>query len=1460
MPNLLKARGLITYKNEINVPDGAMDVADDIVIDEDDVIEIRRGQADFGTSLPSESDRVKQILEYKDIILRHYDSKLQFDDGLGNFTDFNGSYQELEDGLRIKYLEANGNFYFTDVTGIKKISSKSSSQINQNSIQDSGIPRALSLQGSLAYSQGGILPPQSKVAYRVLWGRKDNNNNLLLGYPSERFVITNTSKSVEVPESFNIKVLSIPTSDDIITIDTLENKYFLWFDTTGTVDTAPIFKPTLGRTGIEVDISGAATVDKVAVLIANAISSVAEFNIEFLSEDEVKFTSINGGNINDPLAYLEDNQNSSTFQITTLQQGSITEGTPANVAISFSVPTDIDSSYFYQVYRTSTVSVFEGASLSDIDPGDEMNLVDEGSVLDENGQVRTEISVEDLVPEDFRSQAGFLYTNAISGESILQANSQPPVAKDIALFNGSVFYANTKNKHRIQTSIVAVDPSRWVSGVSDFIIGNKDITLKYTGAGQTQVQDVEINTSSLNNKAWFVDSARGERSYFVWYDENGTGVVPSSTEDEVQAEEFSNKLALRVRYNSNTVVTPSVDFANDTITIPSHGLINGQELEFISGDVPGGGLPAGVVEGTIYLAQVEDSDTIKIIDKSIPSLNQVVDITSTGSDFKVKTYPTVFEMIDLTSEALNSTEDFFSSIKIITGLDSTNNVDEATDSINIPAHGLEDGDLIEFVIEEEGTELPVGLSESTIYEVIESDQDNIKISPVRGFLTGVTPLSLGEAQGTFSIKTNSMVTIHWKNGVTPEAVGSSLITNDEVTFKTPSIVGQGEDTLNKQFLISSQVSVSASIDETARSLVKVINADPDSPVSAFYISGSSDVPGKILLEARNPEDNPFYIGTSDSSIKEDFDPSLNVQINILSTTPNGNTTDVQLDTLVEIGQELFFYDLEYIDNNLNSKLPFQNGKYVVNSVDPLTLVVNIDAVSTVSSTSNKGAAFIANNESDNEEALNRIFFSKIFQPEAVPTTNFIDIGPKDKAINRILPLRDNLFALKEDGVYIISGSSAPNFTVRLLDSSTIVIAPDTAVVLNNAIYALSDDGVVQITDTGIQVISRNIEDLIKQVVNSRFDIKKTSFGVGYTSDRSYLLWVPSTSSDTVSRQCYRYNTFTRTWTKFNIPATCGVVASRDDKMYLGSGDRNFLTQERKNNDRTDHADRDFDLNILPESVQGTTLTLNNASDITEGDVIYQEQYVTISILRRLLLKLDAEQGLDGYFDTIELTPGIKVSNVVDTIVAKLIEDGINVSIGPTSDDIEEQRNQYNDLIDQLNDTGSGTFFKNYKKAESLVPYEMVVLSVNIRNNTVELYQETPFVENTVTVFKSISAKWQYAPIHFGDPSSLKQVRQGTVIFDQNNFYGGTLAFATDLSADFIDVPFRGYGPGNWGEDWGNGTWGGSGNDIPHRTLLPLEKQRCRYLTVQVRYDIARDIVRVNGISLMVRVVSNRAYR
>jgi hypothetical protein len=135
---VLKALGLNTQPNAISLPDGSLTEAKNVIIRRDDVVESRRGFKLDGDSFGSAADRAKQLMSYKDRILRHYETSLQFEngtnyDGTRKYTSFSGTYSETEDGLRIKSIEANGNLYFTTSEGIKKLSAKEASQLSSSS-------------------------------------------------------------------------------------------------------------------------------------------------------------------------------------------------------------------------------------------------------------------------------------------------------------------------------------------------------------------------------------------------------------------------------------------------------------------------------------------------------------------------------------------------------------------------------------------------------------------------------------------------------------------------------------------------------------------------------------------------------------------------------------------------------------------------------------------------------------------------------------------------------------------------------------------------------------------------------------------------------------------------------------------------------------------------------------------------------------------------------------------------------------------------------------------------------------------------------------------------------------------------------------------------------------------------------------------------------------------------------
>jgi hypothetical protein len=103
---LLRARGIYSHPNLLSeIPEGALVKAENVIVDRDSVIEPRRGFGQYGDVMPNGGDRAQQLLTYKNRILRHFGDTIQYDsNGTGTFASFFGSYEEVESGVRIKYV------------------------------------------------------------------------------------------------------------------------------------------------------------------------------------------------------------------------------------------------------------------------------------------------------------------------------------------------------------------------------------------------------------------------------------------------------------------------------------------------------------------------------------------------------------------------------------------------------------------------------------------------------------------------------------------------------------------------------------------------------------------------------------------------------------------------------------------------------------------------------------------------------------------------------------------------------------------------------------------------------------------------------------------------------------------------------------------------------------------------------------------------------------------------------------------------------------------------------------------------------------------------------------------------------------------------------------------------------------------------------------------------------------
>ncbi len=235
------------------------------------------------------------------------------------------------------------------------------------------------------------------------------------------------------------------------------------------------------------------------------------------------------------------------------------------------------------------------------------------------------------------------------------------------------------------------------------------------------------------------------------------------------------------------------------------------------------------------------------------------------------------------------------------------------------------------------------------------------------------------------------------------------------------------------------------------------------------------------------------------------------------------------------------------------------------------------------------------------------YCSKFQQPEAVPLANTINVGNPNFEWLRVLPLRNSAVVLKADGLFQLTGSTFP-FTVTTLDTGTILTAPESPVVMNNQVFAYTNQGAVGISETGPGILSRPIENILQRISSYLYvQFPQKTFGAAYETDRKYIL---STISETDNFKKatiqYVYDTITESWTTYTYPIALWDIreSPTEHRLYLTSADPAYpyVFQERKSFTRLDFADIELPVHIVAFDNTQTppVITLTSTANVTAG--------------------------------------------------------------------------------------------------------------------------------------------------------------------------------------------------------------------------------------------------------------------
>ena len=426
--------GLELQSNSFQVREGSLEIADNIVVSQDNIYKKRRGQKDFVDPSPA---TVKALKEYGGklvgicedsvkIFNQDIDGEYTTTDTLTNDT---GLTFNITDYART--VESNGNLYFTSDNGILKIESTT------GKVFRAGIPKALDLEvfRSVVTSYEAYFKPDSQVGYKVVFFRKDANENKVVGAPSQTAVVTNAL--------------------------TFTGSTYTVVATTATV------------TSVAHSLTGSRWI----YIKAATGSSIPDgpYYVTVTGVDTFTFTVTSGASTGGK----------------TLSWGQYKQ-----CKLRFTTPTNLKTTeYGYQIYRTdATATASIEPDESTLQLVDEANLIASDLPTDVSGVGF--VTYYDTTLDILRQ--GYLYTNPNTGEGrgAAEANEIPPTSTDIESFKDHLFYSNCQTFYRLPFNLLASD-SVTMPDASEFTIKDTGAavtrTLKaYTAVGNNTVQSTSV--------------------------------------------------------------------------------------------------------------------------------------------------------------------------------------------------------------------------------------------------------------------------------------------------------------------------------------------------------------------------------------------------------------------------------------------------------------------------------------------------------------------------------------------------------------------------------------------------------------------------------------------------------------------------------------------------------------------------------------------------------------------------------------------------------------------------------------------------------------------------------------------------------------------------------------------------------------------------------------------------------
>lgn len=270
-------------------------------------------------------------------------------------------------------------------------------------------------------------------------------------------------------------------------------------------------------------------------------------------------------------------------------------------------------------------------------------------------------------------------------------------------------------------------------------------------------------------------------------------------------------------------------------------------------------------------------------------------------------------------------------------------------------------------------------------------------------------------------------------------------------------------------------------------------------------------------------------------------------------------------------------------------------------------------------------------QSTTDEQANALAFSKPFRADAVPPANLLAVGSADTKILQLMPYRDRMLVFTDAGIYQVVGRTFADFSVLPFDLGYRLLSRETVVLCEDRVFAWCYEGIIEVTDGGVQVVSTPIEPTVTSAIldvdspptgldDGYGMVQDLAFAVAQRSEHKVHFWFAEAESvvDELGGCCswLTFDTRTRAWSTngFDYRLLDGYLDNRshgvcrysDDRMVMGnysSGSDTFLFLERRSYTSTDYTDEAQDGNSQAVTA---SVTWQFAMPVADGACHWQQ--------------------------------------------------------------------------------------------------------------------------------------------------------------------------------------------------------------------------------------------------------------